>query len=126
MDQLLNVSDWYLFQGVGNVIGFQRVVGPRLMGLTPDEAVIEAAMPKAHQVFGLLARELGDRRFFTGEAVTLTDIMLACQVDFFRELPEWAPLTDHNPNLVAWLERMNLRPSMIATTWERVEQLDKV
>lgn len=126
MDQLMNVNDWYLFQGVGNVIGFQRVVGPRLLGLTPDEAVIEAAMPRAQQVFELLARELGDRPYFTGEAATLADILLACQVDFFRELPEWAPLTGDRPNLVAWLERMNARPSMLATTWERVEQLDKV
>ncbi|HLK25980.1 MAG TPA: glutathione S-transferase family protein [Caulobacteraceae bacterium] len=126
MDQLLNVSDWYLFQGVGNVIGFQRVVGPRLMGLTPDEAVIEAAMPRARQVFDLLARELGERRYFTGEAVTLADILLACHVDFFRELPEWAPLAGPHRNLVAWLERMNARPSLIATTWERVDALDKV
>ena len=35
MDQVMNVNDWYLFQGVGNVIGFHRVVGPRVMGLTP-------------------------------------------------------------------------------------------
>src|SRR5262245_136505 len=26
MDQVLNVCDWYLFQGCGSVIGFQRVV----------------------------------------------------------------------------------------------------
>ncbi len=61
MDQLMNVCDWYLFQGVGSVIGFQRVVGPRLMGLTPDEAAIAAAMPKAHTVFDQLARELGEQ-----------------------------------------------------------------
>ena len=30
MDQLMNICDWYLFQGVANVIGFQRVVKPRL------------------------------------------------------------------------------------------------
>jgi Glutathione S-transferase, N-terminal domain len=30
MDQLMNINDWYLFNGVVNVIGFQRVVGPRL------------------------------------------------------------------------------------------------
>jgi glutathione S-transferase len=36
MDQLMGVNDWYLFQGAGSVIGFQRVVGPKLMGLTPD------------------------------------------------------------------------------------------
>jgi glutathione S-transferase len=37
MDQLMNINDWYLFQGVSNVIAFQRVVRPRLMGLNPDK-----------------------------------------------------------------------------------------
>src|SRR5262245_2938974 len=32
MDQLMSISDWYLFQGVANVIGFQRIVGPKLLG----------------------------------------------------------------------------------------------
>src|SRR5580700_3463003 len=125
MDQLMNVNDWYLFQGVGNVIGFQRVVGPKLMGLTPDEAAIAAAMPRAHAVFEQLARELGDNRYFAGDQVTLADILLASHLDFFREIPEWAPLAGPHPNLVAWLERMNARPSMVATTWERVDALDK-
>ena len=126
MDQLLNVADWYLFQGVGNVIGFQRVIGPKLLGLTPDEAVIEAAMPKARHAFDQLARELGERRYFTGDQVTLADMLLACQVDFFRDLPEWTPLAGGHPNLIAWLERMSARPSMMATSWERVDALDKV
>src|SRR5436190_23989413 len=38
MDQAMNINDWYLFHGVGNVIIFHRVAGPRVMGLTPDEA----------------------------------------------------------------------------------------
>src|SRR5271165_4967291 len=61
MDQAMGVNDWYLFQGVGNVIAFQRIVGPRLMGLTPDEAAIAAAMPKAHIVFNELSRLLGSQ-----------------------------------------------------------------
>ena len=48
MDQLMNINDWYLFHGVSNVISFQRIVGPRLMGLAPDEDAIAAAMPQAH------------------------------------------------------------------------------
>jgi glutathione S-transferase len=32
MDQVMNINDWYLFHGVGNVIVFHRVVGPRVMG----------------------------------------------------------------------------------------------
>ncbi len=59
MDQVMNVCDWYLFQGVGTVIGFQRVVGPKLLGLQTDEAAIAQAMPKAHAVFSELSRLLG-------------------------------------------------------------------
>jgi glutathione S-transferase len=123
MDQLMGVNDWYLFQGVGNVIGFQRVVGPRLLGLTPDEAMIEAAMPKAQAVFAELSNLLGDQPYFTGEAVSLADLMLAPQVAFFAETPEWAVLGAPRPNLVGWLERMDARPSLKATTWERVAQM---
>jgi glutathione S-transferase len=43
MDQVMNINDWYL-HGVGNVIIFHRVIGPRLMGLKPDEAAIDAAI----------------------------------------------------------------------------------
>jgi glutathione S-transferase len=120
MDQLMNISDWYLFQGVCNVIGFQRVIGPRFLGLAPDEAVIAAAMPQARAVFGELAGQLGDRAFFTGEALTLADVLIAAQLAFFSALPEWPVLTEAHPNLVAWLGRMEARPSLEATTWERV------
>lgn len=120
MDQVMNVSDWYLFQGVGNVIAFQRVVGPRIMGLTPDEAAIEAAMPKARQVFAELSRLLGDQANFAGEMVSLADLMVAAQLDFLAETPEWAPLTANAANLVRWLGRINERPSLRATTWDEV------
>jgi glutathione S-transferase len=123
MDQLMNINDCYLFQGVGNVIGFQRVVGPKFMGLTPDEAVIAAAMPKAHVVFDALERELGDHAYFGGASPSLADAMLVAHVDFFAAMPEWSPLTAKTPNLVRWLDRMNGRPSMRATTWERVSAM---
>jgi len=120
MDQLMNVNDWYLFRGVADVIAFQRVVGPRLMGLVPDETAIAQAMPQAHAVFDALARDLGDQAYFTGAAVSLADLMLAPQLDFLMMTPEWKPLTTHHTNLRHWMERMNARPSMAATTWEHV------
>lgn len=123
MDQVMNICDWYLFQGVGNVIGFQRIVGPRLMGLTPDEAVIAQAMPKAHAVFGALSRLLGAQAFFAGDALSLADLHLAPQLDFLRATPEWVPLTAATPNLVSWLARMNARASFETTTWERIAAL---
>ena len=123
MDQVMNVCDWYLFQGVGNVIGFQRVVGPRLLGLATDEAVIAQAMPKAHAVFNELSRLLGDNTWFAGDRLTLADLMIAPQIDFFVQMPEWAPLTATTPNITAWLARMNDRACMQQTTWERVAQM---
>ncbi|HWJ33751.1 MAG TPA: glutathione S-transferase family protein [Steroidobacteraceae bacterium] len=125
MDQLMNINDWYLFHGVANVIGFQRIVGPRLMGLTPDEGAIAAAMPKAHTVFDELARQLSDKAYFVGDSITLADVLLAPQLDFFTETPEWELLTAKNRNLRTWLDRMNARPSMAATTWERVAAMAK-
>ncbi len=125
MDQVMNINDWYLFHGVGNVIIFQRVIGPQLMGLKPDEAVIEAAMPKARTVFAELARLLGEQPFFAGDALSLADLLVAPGVAFFTATPEWAELGAPHPNLVAWLARMEARPSMKATTWERVTELAK-
>jgi glutathione S-transferase len=125
MDQAMNVNDWYLFQGVANVIIFHRVVGPRLMGLTPDEAAIEAAMPKAHAVFTELARLLGEQPYFTGDAVSLADLLIAPQLAFFTQTPEWSVLSAPHANIIAWLARMEARPSFQATTWERVAEMAK-
>jgi glutathione S-transferase len=120
MDQLMNVNDWYLFREVASVITFQRIVGPRLIGLKPDEAAIAAAMPKAETVFDELARQLSDRPFFAGDSLSLADVLLAPQLDLLQETPEWEPLTAKHADLQAWLGRVNSRPSMMATTWERV------
>jgi glutathione S-transferase len=125
MDQLMNVNDWYLFQGVSNVITFQRIVRPRFMGLEPDEEAIAAAMPKAHVVFDELSRLLGVGAFFVGESITLADVLLAPQLDFFAATPEWEPLTAHSPNIRRWLDRINARASLRATTWERVAAMAK-
>eukprot|EP01037_Dinobryon_pediforme_P018120 gene18120-18365_t len=74
MDQVMNVNDWYFFQGVSNVIGFQRVVGPRLMGLKTDEAACAAVLPKAHQVFDEFGRLLGERPYFAGTEVVIAHV----------------------------------------------------
>jgi glutathione S-transferase len=120
MDQVMNVSDWYLFQGVGNVILFQRIIGPRLLGLPTDLEAINSVMPKAHTVFDELARLLAGQDYLAGNCLTLADLQVAPLMDMFRITPEWAPLTARHANLVQWLARIMSRASMQATTWERV------
>jgi glutathione S-transferase len=120
MDQAMNVNDWYLFHGVANVIAFQRIVGPRVLGLTCDETAIAAAMPKARMVFDELAQLLDGQPCFAGETLTLADLMLAPQLDFLQQTPEWQPLSANHANLREWLTRMLARPSFLTTTWEKV------
>jgi glutathione S-transferase len=123
MDQILCISDWYLHQGVNSVIGFQRIVGPRILGLTPDERAIEEAMPRAHVVVAELSRLLGAKRYMAADEPTLADILVASHMDFLAQTPEWAPLTAERPNIPAWLARMSARKSFQATTWERVTEM---
>ncbi len=125
MDQLLNICDWYLFQGVANVIGFQRIVGPKLAALVPDEAIIAAAMPRAHAVMAELSRLLGEHRYLTGEQMTLADLLTGAIMDFMIQTPEWSALSAGRANLAGWLARLNTRESFQSTTWERVERLAK-
>ena len=56
----MNVCDWHLFNGVNNVIGFQRIIRPRLLGEPTDEAAIAGAMPGA--AFNQLSQLLGGSR----------------------------------------------------------------
>ena len=123
MDQIMGISDWYLFQGVNDVIAFHRVVGPKLLGLRPDEAAIQGAMPKAHVVFGELSRLLDKKPFLAAETMTLADLIVAPHMDFLAQTPEWSELTRGRRNLVEWLARMTDRKCMASTTWEAVSQL---
>ncbi|HEY0224729.1 MAG TPA: glutathione S-transferase family protein [Pseudolabrys sp.] len=125
MDQVMNICDWYLFNGVGTVIVFQRVIRPHFLGEPCDEAAVAGAMPRAHMVFNELSRLLGGAPYFAGEQATLADLLVAPQLDFLAQTPEWQPLTASTANLVAWLARMNARESLKATTAERIAQLGR-
>jgi glutathione S-transferase len=115
MNQLIGVNDCYLFPQVNRVIGFQRIVGPVLMGTKPDEALIAAALPDARRCLGVLDEAVGAGPFMTGAQLTLADLVLAPQMDFIAATPEGAEILKGLPNLAAWLERMRARPSMQAT-----------
>jgi glutathione S-transferase len=111
MNQIIGINDWYLFQKVGAVIVFNRIVGPRLMGITPDEAAIEAAMPMARICVAELERFLADQAFLAGNSLTLADVMVAPHLDFLHATAEGQGLLA-GTRLAGWLVRMNQRVSM--------------
>jgi glutathione S-transferase len=111
MSQIMGINDWYFFPKVAAAIVFQRIVGPALMGLTPDEARIADALPDAKLCLGELNRLLGGRAYLAGDAFSLADALLAPQLYYLALTPEGASLLNGTP-LHKWIDRMNQRPSM--------------
>jgi len=114
MNQIIGINDWYLFQKVGAVIVFNRIVGPLLMGRTPDEAAIAAAMPMGRTCIDELGRLLAGQAFLAGDHLSIADLMVAPQLDFLQATPEGRELLAGTA-LADWLARMNERPSMQRT-----------
>jgi glutathione S-transferase len=123
MDQVMNITDWYLFQGCGNIITFQRVIRPLLFGQHADEDAVREAMPRGRVVFAELSHLLGGRTWFGGDTFSLADLMVAPHFDFFAQTPEWQKLTAAHANLVEWFARAEQRPSLQATTWPKVKAM---
>jgi glutathione S-transferase len=115
MNQVIGIIEWYFFPKAAAPIAFNRIIGPRLLGLPGDEAAIAEAMPMARTCFAELDRLLGDKPYLAANSVTIADIMLAAQLDLFGECPEGRALIDGTTNLKPWLERMLARPSFVAT-----------
>ena len=115
MNQVIGIIEWYFFPKAAAPIAFNRIIGPRLLGLPGDEAVIAEALPMARTCFAELDRLLGGKPYFTGDSISIADIMLAAQLDLFGECPEGRELIDHTANMREWLNRMTGRPSFVET-----------
>ncbi len=114
MNQIMGVNDWYFFPQVGIPVVMQRIVGPVLLGLDPDETTIAAAQTDAENCMRVLGGFLGAQTFMAGESLTLADMLLYPHMDYFGQTPEGRALI-HGTPLQAWMERMAARPSMKAT-----------
>ena len=122
MNQLMGVNDWYFFQQVAAPIVFGRAIAPRF-GLPADEARIAAALPQARVCIGEIARLLGGQAFMAGDELSLADLLLAPQLSFLPAFAEGQDMLEPHANLRAWIERMEARPSMAATTWDKMSEL---
>jgi glutathione S-transferase len=115
MNQVIGIIEWYFFPKAAAPIAFNRIIGPRLLGIPGNEEAIAEAMPMGRTCFAELGRLLGDKPYFAGDNVSLADIMLAAQLDLFNECAEGRELIGGTANLKPWLQRMLARPSFVAT-----------
>jgi glutathione S-transferase len=119
MNQLMGIADWYLMPQVTMTITFNRVVAPRFNRPVDNEKVVQA-VPNARICIAEIARLLDGHNWMTGETISLADLLLAAHLSMFAQAPEGATILREHENLSGWLARMEARPSMVATTWDRL------
>lgn len=114
MNQLIGIIEWYFFPKAAAPIGFNRIIGPKFLGLPCNNEAVAEAMPTARTCFSEFDRLLGDKPYLTGDQPSIADIMLAAQLDLLSDAPEGAELLA-GTKLRPWLDRMLKRPSFRAT-----------
>lgn len=114
MNQVIGVNDWYFFPKVAGPVVFQRLIGPILLGTTPDEAAIAEALPTAQTCVAEFERLLGSSTWLAGESFSLADLMVGPQLEYLSQTPEGRALLG-GTRLEAWLKRIAARPSFQAT-----------
>ena len=118
MNQVIGISDWYVFPGPSAGIGFHRVVAAKF-GMPADEAKVAASIEPSRTCLSALSGILREQKFFAGDQVSLADLHVFPHLEFLSfAAPEGPQLLAEFPSLTAWLAQMQERPSVRATTWE--------
>jgi glutathione S-transferase len=119
MNQLMGIADWYVMPQVSAPITRNRVVAPRFNRQVDEDAVVKA-IPNARICIAEIGRLLGGHTWMAGDEISLADLLLAAHLSMFAQAPEGAQILREYENLSGWLTRMEARPSMKATTWDRL------
>jgi len=85
-----------------------------------DENAIAGAIPEARICIAEIGRLLDGHPWLAGDAISLADLLLAPHLSMFAQAPEGAQILQEHKNLSDWLSRIEARPSLKATTWDRL------
>ncbi len=119
MNQLMGITDWYVMPQVSAPITRNRVVAPRFNRPVDEEAVVKA-IPNARICIAEIAHLLDGNTWMAGDALSLADLLLAAHLSMFALAPKGAAILRDHDNLISWLARIEARPSMAGTTWDRL------
>jgi glutathione S-transferase len=114
MTQIISILDSYTYGPTVGQLVIQRLVAP-LLGGTPDEAAIEAALPAVRHCMGTLEQLLGDQAFLAGDGLSLADLHLAPIFAYFTATRESVPILEDKPRLHRWWETIRGRESLAKT-----------
>jgi glutathione S-transferase len=119
MNQLMGITDWYVMPFISRTISFNRLVAPRI-GRPVDEAALVAALPDAKNCVAEIERLHNGNVWLAGDNLTLADLLFAPHLSMFAMTEEGRGILGAHPSLSVWLTRIEARPSMQATTWDRL------
>ena len=119
MNQLMGITDWYVMPQVSAPITRNRVVAPRFNRPVDEDAIVKA-IPNAQICIAEIGRLLDGHAWLAGDALSLADLLLAPQLSMFALAPEGVAILQDHENLNGWLARIEVRPSMKATTWDKL------
>jgi glutathione S-transferase len=115
MNQIIGIVDAYAWPSIAATILYNRVLVPRFLGGTPDEAAIAAALPRARLCLAEIDRLMEDNRFLVADFVTLADLMAIPLLYYFgRSRDGREPMAEH-PKLQDWVRQMETRQSFQVT-----------
>ncbi|WAT18824.1 glutathione S-transferase family protein [Aurantiacibacter sp. MUD11] len=97
-------------------VGFNRYIGPTLLGITGDLDAADAAEERAHPLLDWLEEQIGDG-WLTGGDYSLGDIAVSCCL---RTLAYGMDVATR-PRTSAWLERVHARPAWQAVAAKEAE-----
>ncbi len=118
MTQIVGLIDHYLYWPAVRVIFVERV-GKPAEGEAGDEAAIEAALPQAARALAALAALVDPGPWLLGDRLSLADLHLAPNLDYFRRAPEGERLLAAQPKLADWWEEISGRESWLQTPFVR-------
>jgi glutathione S-transferase len=115
MNQIIGIIDAYAWPSIAGTILFNRVLVPRFLGGTADEAAIAGALPRARLCLSEIERLMEDHGFLAADFVTLADLMAVPLLYFFSRVSDGRePIAEH-PKLQNWIRQMETRQSFQVT-----------
>lgn len=110
MNQIIAMLDNYAYRPMVWDVYVQRVETK-----SPDEELVATALEKARIFLAALSRLLDAGNWLAGAEPSLADFHAAPMFALFERAPEGAALVTEFPEILAWWERVRIRPSVMAT-----------
>ncbi|WP_157015426.1 glutathione S-transferase family protein [Mesorhizobium xinjiangense] len=114
MNQIVSLLDAYAYRAMVWGVYVERVSKPRENN-TPDERLIAASLETARTCLSVLDRQLADKSWLIGDALTLADLYAASMLAYFVKAPEGAALVADYPAVARWWHAVQARTSFQAS-----------